>query len=247
MFYVLPSTHRDGESEMIDNLLTVQPPETKLVLSLTAAAIVSSVAYFICWILGLDPFGGATLSVASLRAALVGALAAVPLVVGNFIVWADFSGSTTYLPMAFVPEEIQDAKLRTYESIIGNMSGSQVAAVLTAETFSSMLMALPAALGGLMLCFTSLSNMTGGDAVSSQFPMAAAVSVTAFMASITQAAELAVSDEEYVCFWFVLRRGGCVGGCVHLSSSFASNRSSSSASASPISIIIIIIITEPNL
>lgn len=187
-------TTRDGESEMIDNLLELQPPETKLVLSLTAAAIVSSVAYFICWILGLDPLGGASLSVASLRAALVGALAAVPLVVVNFLVWADYSGSSTFVPV----EEIQDAKMQTYESVIGNMSASQVAALLTAETCSSMLMALPAALGGLMLCFTSLASVAGDANMSSHFPMAAAVSVTAFMASITQAAELAVSDEEYV-------------------------------------------------
>lgn len=178
---------------MLDNLLELQPPETKLLLSVSAAAIVSSVAYFVCWILGLDPWGGASLSVNSLRAALVGALAAVPLVVVNFLVWADYPSSR------FVPvDELQDTKMQTYESVIGNMSSMQVAALLTAETCSTMLMALPAALGGLMLCFTQLINIAGDGGSPGHLPMAAAVAVTAFMASITQAAELAVSDEEYV-------------------------------------------------
>lgn len=177
---------------MIDNLLELQPPETKLLLSVSAAAIVSSVAYFVCWILGLDPWGGASLSVDSLRSALVGALAAVPLVVVNFLVWADYPSSR------FVPvDELQDARMQTYESVIGNMSSTQVAALLTAETCSTMLMALPAALGGLMLCFTQLMNIAG-DSSPGHLPMAAALAVTAFMASVTQAAELAVSDEEYV-------------------------------------------------
>ena len=74
---------------MLNNLLEEQPASSKLALCLLAGGLISAGAAVVCWLCGLDPAGGASLSADSLRAAAVGGAAAAPLVALKALLWSE--------------------------------------------------------------------------------------------------------------------------------------------------------------
>lgn len=86
----------DGEEEMLNNMLEEQPAEEKMAMCLFAGGLISTAAAAVCWLCGLDPLGGASLSFDSLRAAAVGGAAATPLVAAKALLWSE--GARRQLP-----------------------------------------------------------------------------------------------------------------------------------------------------
>lgn len=86
----------DGEEELLNNMLEEQPAWQKLGLCALAAAAISGGAALVCWLCGLDPLGGSSLSLATARAAAVGGAAAAPLVAVKALLWSE--GARRELP-----------------------------------------------------------------------------------------------------------------------------------------------------
>lgn len=81
---------------MLNSMLAEEDPTRKLALCLLAASLVSAAASAVCWLCGIDPLGGASLSLHTARAAAVGGAAAVPLVAGKALLWSE--GARRQLP-----------------------------------------------------------------------------------------------------------------------------------------------------
>lgn len=90
-------------------MLEEQPAEQKLALCLLASGLVSGGAALVCWLCGLDPLGGASLSVASLHAAAVGGAASAPLVGAKALLWSE----TARRELPFL-EDIHRAQVGTW-------------------------------------------------------------------------------------------------------------------------------------
>ena len=74
---------------MLNSILQEQPAGSKLALCLLAGGLISAGAAAVCWLCGLDPAGGASLSADTLRAAAVGGAAAAPLVALKAVLWSE--------------------------------------------------------------------------------------------------------------------------------------------------------------
>lgn len=73
----------------MNSMLEEQPPQQKLAMCLLASGLVTGGAALVCVLCGLDPLGGASLSLASLQAAAVGGAAAAPLVGLKALLWSE--------------------------------------------------------------------------------------------------------------------------------------------------------------
>jgi hypothetical protein len=96
LYIALPSFLAAQQEEMLNSMLAEEDPTRKLALCLLAASLVSAAASAVCWLCGIDPLGGASLSMHTARAAAVGGAAAVPLVAGKALLWSE--GARRQLP-----------------------------------------------------------------------------------------------------------------------------------------------------
>jgi len=48
---------RDGEQEMLEEILLSEPPESKMLLALLSGSVIGGGALFVCWLSGSNPTG----------------------------------------------------------------------------------------------------------------------------------------------------------------------------------------------
>lgn len=90
--------------------------------------------------------GGASLSTSSISAGLLGAAAAIPLVLLKAATWK----AGRFIPAL---ADVQKDMLESWGAIMYNLSAAQVAVVILAETVPNLVMLLPAAQGALTVSF----------------------------------------------------------------------------------------------
>ncbi|EFN54080.1 hypothetical protein CHLNCDRAFT_136198 [Chlorella variabilis] len=182
----------DGEEEMLNNLLEEQPASSKLALCLLAGGLISAGAAVVCWLCGLDPAGGASLSADSLRAAAVGGAAAAPLVALKALLWSEAARRE----MPFL-EDIHKAQVvDAFKPMLSNLNGAQTAALLASEVVPGVLILLPATTGGITKSLQMYCDMAGSQAPDF-LPGILALLITASIAGVGKIAETSVTLEEY--------------------------------------------------
>ncbi|KAL4440328.1 hypothetical protein ABPG75_003329 [Micractinium tetrahymenae] len=181
----------DGEEEMLNSMLEEQPAEQKLALCLLASGLVSGGAAFVCWLCGLDPLGGASLSVASLHAAAVGGAAAAPLVGVKALLWSE----TARRELPFL-EDINRAQVDAFRPVMANLNTAQTAVLVASEVVPGLLILLPAATGGIAKVLEMYGDLAGAQ-LPAFLPHVLALMVVSSIAGISKVAETSVSLEEY--------------------------------------------------
>lgn len=181
----------DGEEEMLNSMLEEQPAEQKLALCLLASGLISGGAAFVCWLCGLDPLGGASLSVASLHAAAVGGAAAAPLVALKALLWSE--RARRELPFL---EDIHRAQVDAFQPVMANLNTAQMAVLLASEVVPGLLILLPAATGGIAKLLEMYGDLAGVD-LPAFLPHVLALMVVSSIAGVGKVAETSVSLEEY--------------------------------------------------
>lgn len=78
----------DGEDELVSMAMREVAPAKKTAAYCLAGGVVGSVATFVCYLLHLDPYGGMSLSMDSVRAALFGATLALPVMAIQYMKWS---------------------------------------------------------------------------------------------------------------------------------------------------------------
>jgi hypothetical protein len=113
-------------------MLEEQPAEHKLALVLLAAGLVSGAAAAVCWLCGIDPAGGASLSTDTLRAAAVGGAAAAPLVAFKASLWSE--PARRQLPFL---DDIHKAQADAFKPVMANLNGPQTVVLLASGVASA--------------------------------------------------------------------------------------------------------------
>lgn len=181
----------DGEEELLNSLLMEERVETKVSLALGAGCLISAGACFACWLVGLDPLGGASLSLGTLRAAVLGAAAATPLVAVKALLWTD--NARSQLPFL---EEIQTKQVEEFEPVLHQLTSAQCLIVLGSEVIPGLLILLPAATGGIAKTLDMYCAMAGVQPPPF-LPPATALTVAACLAAISKMGDVGVTTEEY--------------------------------------------------
>ncbi|KAG7670447.1 hypothetical protein Ndes2526A_g00201 [Nannochloris sp. 'desiccata'] len=186
----------DGEEELLNNLLMEESVDRKVFIAALAGVGISTVACIACWACGLDPVGGASLSVGSLRAAAVGGAAALPLVAIKGFLWSDKAHSM--LPFL---EDVQQQQINEFQPILYQLNPAQTLLVMGSEVIPGLLILLPAATGGcrklLEMYFDFAGIETTASAVHNPFAAAASVSIAALLVAGSKLVDLTPSEEEY--------------------------------------------------
>ena len=134
----------DGEEEIIDSMLSDTSVEKKLALAGLAGSIATGGAWLVMVLLGLDPLGGARLSLGSLQAGLVGLAVSVPLVIFRQSLWSD--DARRQLPFV---EDIQSRMVEEFRPILSGMNLTQSMMVMVFEVVPTVLLVIPAFTGGV--------------------------------------------------------------------------------------------------
>ena len=123
-------------------------PNLKILLSVIAASLVSSGALVLVYLFGGSTTGGASLSLSSLAAAVIGVVVAAPFAGIRSVMWGrevrDKLPAVNYLLMK---------EYEYFEPVLHGMSDVQAALVLVCEVLPPLLMVLPAAQSGLTLAY----------------------------------------------------------------------------------------------
>lgn len=210
----------DGEEELAKQLLEQEPPQSKVFMAVIASSCIATVAQLLCWLGGADPWGGASLSLHSLKAAGVGALASIPLVLLNYYLWTS-PKAAEQLPFL---EEVQSKQLEDFGPMIDGLSPLQLQAFMVAETLPGVLMTYCAGAGliahlihtavdfavnggtggfgdlGELASAASVSSSSSSSILSSLPPLApeaVGLAVAASLAGVARGSEIAASEEEY--------------------------------------------------
>jgi hypothetical protein len=186
----------DGEEELLNNLLMEENVDRKVFIAALAGVGISTVACIACWACGLDPVGGASLSLGSLHAAAIGGAAALPLVAIKGFLWSDKAHSM--LPFL---EDVQQQQINEFQPILYQLNPAQTVLVVGSEVIPGLLILLPAATGGcrklLEMYFDLAGVETNATAAHNPFAAAASVSIAALLMAGTKLVELTPSEEEY--------------------------------------------------
>ena len=186
----------DGEEELIDSMIMEESVERKLTVALIAGGVLSTGACVVCWVCGLDPLGGASLSLHSLRAAGLGGIAALPVALAKSLLWSDKARS--YLPFL---EEIQTRQIGDFQAILYELNPWQSAVILGSEVIPGLLILLPAVIGGISKTVDTYFSLSLGPGVPSSSPDplsdAIAISIAALILGLAKLLELTPSEEEF--------------------------------------------------
>jgi hypothetical protein len=182
-----------GEEELLSSMLREESADKKILVALTAAGILSGGAGLACWLCGLDPLGGASLSLASLRAAALGAAAAIPLVAAKAALWSD--AARAELPFL---EEVQARTVEEFQPLLHELNAAQCAVILGSEVVPGLVILLPAVTGGIEKTLQGYAALAGIPAPSF-LPAAAALAVAALLAALAKLTEHGVTSEEFDC------------------------------------------------
>jgi len=120
----------DGEEEQIDNFIAQLPPDLKLAGMLAAGGILGSFATALCMAINVSPWGGLDLSLDTLGAAGIGALASLPIMRLRNMKWTE--SDEEFLPALVTLREMvhKDGAYLTE-----GMSPLQLAIVIWSESF----------------------------------------------------------------------------------------------------------------
>jgi hypothetical protein len=184
----------DGEEELLNSLLMEEDVDRKVFIAALAGVGISTVACVACWACGLDPVGGASLSLGSLRAALIGGAAALPLVAIKGFLWSDKAHST--LPFL---EDVQQQQINEFQPILYQLNPAQTVLVMGSEVIPGLLILLPAATGGCRKLLEMYFDLSGVETTAAHNPFAtvASVSIAALLVAGSKLVELSPSAEEY--------------------------------------------------
>jgi len=186
----------DGEEELLNNLLMEENVDRKVFIAALAGVGISTVACVACWACGLDPVGGASLSLGSLRAAAIGGAAALPLVAIKGFLWSDKAHSM--LPFL---EDVQEQQINEFQPILYQLNPAQTVLVMGSEVIPGLLILLPAATGGcrklLEMYFDLAGVETTATAAHNPFAAAASVSIAALLVAGSKLVDLTPSEQEY--------------------------------------------------
>ncbi|MEW5314206.1 MAG: hypothetical protein WDW38_005720 [Sanguina aurantia] len=185
----------DGEEELVKAVMADEDPFMKIQAQIAFGGLLTIGAVIIASVCGKDPWGGASLSLESLAAAAIGAVAVVPLVALRAWTWSP--AATRLLPAL---DEVHAGQLETTKPWLSGMTQEQVAVMMVVEVLPVTVLLYPAAQAGL-----TLSIGKYGELLSSwlhyDFPehttAVTALMFTALMAAVGRAFELGVSPEEF--------------------------------------------------
>ena len=135
--------------------------------------------------------GGASLSEASMRACVIGALAAMPLVAGKEILWT--AEAQKLIP---VLQNVRDTQVQTLAPLISGMSSEQVGVILFMDVVPSLMLLLNGTLGTMRVITELCSSSFFGPPVSEQVTAALAVLAAAYFASVVKGLEWNSSTEQ---------------------------------------------------
>jgi hypothetical protein len=184
----------DGEEELLNNLLMEESVDRKVFIAALAGVGISTVACVACWCCGLDPVGGASLSLGTLRAAAIGGAAALPLVAVKGFLWSDKAQSI--LPFL---EDVNQQQINEFQPILYQLNPAQTVLVMGSEVIPGLLILLPAATGGCRKLLEMYFDLAGVETTTAHNPFAAAasVSIAALLVAGSKLVELTPSTEEY--------------------------------------------------
>lgn len=181
----------DGEEELFNSLLMEEAGESKVVVALIAGVAVSAGAVFVCWLCGLDPLGGASLSLGSLHAAAIGGAVALPLVALKAGMWSEWA--IDHLPFL---EEVHQSQMNEFQPLLHRLSTVQTLIVVGSEVIPGLLILLPAATGGIAKTIQVYCSLAGIDPPQS-ISQAIALGIAALLAAFAKVLELGPSSEEF--------------------------------------------------
>lgn len=181
----------DGEEELFNSLLMEEAGESKVVVALIAGLAVSAGAVFVCWLCGLDPLGGASLSIGSLHAAAIGGAVALPLVALKAGMWSEWA--IEHLPFL---EEVHQSQMNEFQPLLYRLSTVQTLIVVGSEVIPGLLILLPAATGGIAKTIQVYCSLAGIEPPQS-IPQAIALGIAALLAAFAKILELGPSSEEF--------------------------------------------------
>jgi hypothetical protein len=145
-----PIIHRDGEGELLANLLSEETPTNKVIMAAAAGSLVLFAAFCLCVVLKIDPAGGMRPNLHSAAAAVIGLIGGMPLVVFRVALWSDDMRSRIS-----GLKELQEKEVAYFEPILSNLSTPQCLLVNLVEVLPTTVILLPAAQGGMSRSFNA--------------------------------------------------------------------------------------------
>jgi len=184
----------DGEDELLDSMLMEQSVEKKIGLAVVAGSLVCGAAVLSCLFLELDPLGGAQLSISSLKAAGIGALASVPLCVFKNALWSD----TAHKELPFL-QELQKTQMDDFKPILSGLSFTQTGIIMACEVVPTILIVFPAFVGGIMNMLEMYRQASDGiqNSVPETIPPLVALTIVSLLSGISKLIDQGPSPEEY--------------------------------------------------
>jgi hypothetical protein len=184
----------DGEDELLDSMLMEQSVEKKIGLAVVAGSLVCGAAVLSCLFLELDPLGGAQLSISSLKAAGIGALASVPLCVFKNALWSD----TAHKELPFL-QELQKTQMDDFKPILSGLSFTQTGIIMACEVIPTILIVFPAFVGGIMNMLEMYRQASDGiqNSVPETIPPLVALTIVSLLSGISKLIDQGPSPEEY--------------------------------------------------
>lgn len=180
----------DGEEELLNSMLMNETVEFKVTSALVAGGLISGLACVFCWVAGLDPLGGASLSKDSFHAAVVGGAASLPLVVLRVLLWSN--GARRQFPFL---EEILMRQIADFEPVLNRLSPVQTLAILGSEVIPAILLLLPTSVGGIQKLLEWYGEQAGFEPTP-YVTSTIAISITALVAAISRGVTLMPGEQE---------------------------------------------------
>lgn len=185
----------DGEQELVLQAIQEENSELKVSMVITASAILASAAQLVCWLVGVDIWGGASLSLSSLKYGGIGALAALPLVVSYIYLESPLA----LKQMPFL-KDIQIRNIEDYGPLLEGLSPVQTQALMVAETVPGIFLLLPAGVG-VISHILQLGCDAANVEIPEKIPLLLGLMISSLYCSVSNFAQQTASYEE----WEVVR------------------------------------------
>lgn len=185
----------DGEEELLSSTLAESGPDEKLQVNVVLGGGITVAAFFICWLCGKDPWGGASLSLHSLQSAALGALFAVPLSAAR--VWSWSRDAYHRVPAL---EDMHRSQLEVTSPWLTGLGTPHLATLVALECLPLLFLLLPAAQGAITSTMALYNEMLQNSlhcSLPEQTSAVIAILLTATVAGVGKGFESGVSEEEY--------------------------------------------------
>ena len=180
----------DGEDELLNMMLMEESVDRKVFIAALAGTGIATASFVVCWLCGIDPVGGASLSLGSLKAAALGGAVALPFVVVKACLWTD--SCYQYIPHM---QDLQQRQVKEFEPILYQLSPAQTLLVMSSEVVPGLLILYPAAMGGIAKLLEFFFN-SRDIAVPAALPAAISIVIVSLIVSVAKLAENLPDSEE---------------------------------------------------